>query len=241
MDRAENVKNLVNDQRSQALSTGQLDRYWASPFGQLRLKRRQQLFREPFAAEKNVLEIGTGTGVIAKGFEGSDTFLVSGELNTFLLEHGVGLGNLKRDQVLSLDAHSLPFADNTFDGCFGNAILHHLDPVVALKEMCRVIKPGKSIIFSEPHMANPMVWAVKNIDWLGKKFEETPGETAYFRKQLADIAVEAGLEEVTVTPYDFCVGPSFLLPLVKGLEKFLERSFFKAVAISLLLKAKKSL
>lgn len=41
------------------------------------------------------------------------------------------------------DAHSLPFADSTFDCVFSYAVLEHLhNPFVALAEVVRVLKPG---------------------------------------------------------------------------------------------------
>src|ERR1700741_369822 len=41
------------------------------------------------------------------------------------------------------DCYALPFEDNTFDRIFSNALLEHLsDPVRALKELHRTLKPG---------------------------------------------------------------------------------------------------
>lgn len=41
------------------------------------------------------------------------------------------------------DVYNLPFTDETFDAVFSNAVLDHLrDPVAALREMYRVLKPG---------------------------------------------------------------------------------------------------
>ena len=41
------------------------------------------------------------------------------------------------------DIHEIPFADNTFDIAYANAVLEHLnEPVKALEELRRVLKPG---------------------------------------------------------------------------------------------------
>lgn len=58
-------------------------------------------------------------------------------------------------EFLLMDAHSLSFADNTFDAVYGGGILHHLDYRVALPECNRVLKPGGVCVFGEPLRLNP--------------------------------------------------------------------------------------
>lgn len=53
------------------------------------------------------------------------------------------------------DAHRTPFDDAAFDLVVGRAILHHLDMDRALKEICRILRPGGSAIFVEPLGDNP--------------------------------------------------------------------------------------
>ncbi len=49
------------------------------------------------------------------------------------------------------DCYSLPFEDASFDRVFSNALMEHLtDPVRALREMLRVLKPGGVIGVSSP-------------------------------------------------------------------------------------------
>lgn len=48
----------------------------------------------------------------------------------------------------------LPFADNSFDAVWGNAILHHLDLPRAARELRRVLKPGGVAVFAEPWGGN---------------------------------------------------------------------------------------
>jgi SAM-dependent methyltransferase len=49
------------------------------------------------------------------------------------------------------DAHRLPFADASFDVVTCQTVLIHVnDPVAALREMARVVKPGGAVICAEP-------------------------------------------------------------------------------------------
>ena len=51
-------------------------------------------------------------------------------------------------QVMS--AYSMAYSDEVFDTVYGNAVLHHLDLGIAMKEIWRVLKPGGKAIFCEP-------------------------------------------------------------------------------------------
>jgi SAM-dependent methyltransferase len=54
---------------------------------------------------------------------------------------GVDYSNASAD--LLVDAHSMPFSDNSFECVFSYAVLEHLRcPVIAIKEIERVLRPG---------------------------------------------------------------------------------------------------
>jgi SAM-dependent methyltransferase len=49
------------------------------------------------------------------------------------------------------DAHALPFPDASFDGCWADRVLQHLEhPQGALSELVRVTKPGGRIVVADP-------------------------------------------------------------------------------------------
>ncbi len=49
-----------------------------------------------------------------------------------------------------VDAKSLPYPDNTFDGLISNSIVHHIhDSLTALKEMGRVMKPTGVVLIRD--------------------------------------------------------------------------------------------
>ena len=56
-----------------------------------------------------------------------------------------------------MDAHSLDFSDECFDIVVGRGILHHLDLMVSLEEIHRVLKKGGMALFQEPLAANPLL------------------------------------------------------------------------------------
>lgn len=73
-----------------------------------------------------------------------------------------------------MDAHSLEFEDNTFDVVTGFAILHHLDFRLALKEVYRVLKPGKRALFIEPLGNNPIFRIARFLTPNARTIDERP-------------------------------------------------------------------
>jgi SAM-dependent methyltransferase len=67
------------------------------------------------------------------------------------------------------NAHVLPFADQSFERIWGNAILHHLDMEKAGRELHRVLRPGGIAVFCEPWGGNPLVnFARRGLPYVGK-------------------------------------------------------------------------
>jgi len=64
-------------------------------------------------------------------------------------------------QTVGTDVRCLPFADGTFDGIVSNSTLDHFksldDLVISLKELYRVLKPGKEMILTLDNLANPVI------------------------------------------------------------------------------------
>lgn len=55
------------------------------------------------------------------------------------------------------DAMALDFPDDSFDVVYTANTLHHVEPLIALREMWRVAKPGGKICFWEPLRHNPFI------------------------------------------------------------------------------------
>ncbi|HEY1859915.1 MAG TPA: class I SAM-dependent methyltransferase [Gemmataceae bacterium] len=82
------------------------------------------------------------------------------------------------------DGARLPFADESFDRVWGNAILHHLDLQRAGRELRRVMRPEGIAVFCEPWGENPFVnFARRRLHYPGK--ERTPDELPLRRRDLA--------------------------------------------------------
>lgn len=100
------------------------------------------------------------------------------------------------------DAHHLPFADGTFDGCRVERVLQHLaDPQQALLEMARVTRSGGRVVASEPD------WGMFAVDADDRAVTRAVLDhfcgrvrNGWMGRQLPRLFLGAGLADVRVEP-----------------------------------------
>lgn len=95
---------------------------------------------------ERVLDVGTGTGHTALAFAPHVAEVVGVDFTAAMLEQAVrlaaerGVGNVRFDEG---DAMQLPYEDDSFDVVTCRVCAHHFaDPVAAVRETARVLKPG---------------------------------------------------------------------------------------------------
>ena len=152
-----------------------------------------------------VLDIAGGTGDLALAFSkkvGSTGRVVHTDINQAMLSVG-------RDRLINLgvvlptlvcDAEQLPFPDNHFDlvsVAFGLRNMTHKD--VALREMCRVLKPrGRLLVLEFSKVAKPLE---KAYDWysfsvLPRLGKLVAGDDASYRYLAESIRMHPGQDEL---------------------------------------------
>jgi len=98
--------------------------------------------------DDNVLDVGTGSGVVADALLPFVNRVVGLDFSLDMLSKGKWGG---RKIFVVADARKMPFADKTFDLASIRSVLHHItpSPLPALKEVHRVLKNGGRIVVSE--------------------------------------------------------------------------------------------
>ena len=115
------------------------------------------------SAHGNVLEIGFGTGLNLPHYPHAVTSLTALDPATLLpkkVARRISRGSLPVELV-RLSAETLPFEDGRFDSAVSTWTLCTIpDPVAALREVRRVLKPGGTYVFLE-HGRSDDAWVAK--------------------------------------------------------------------------------
>lgn len=127
----------------------------------------------------------------------------------------VNVGPFPNVEVVA-DAHQLPYADNSVDAIFCEAVIEHLNrPVKAVQEMFRVLKPGGQVF-----AATPFLQAYHGYPHHYQNFTLT-GHQFLFTAQGFEL-IDSGT----------CVGPIYTMFNLSS--KFIRYFFPKVVALPLL-------
>lgn len=98
---------------------------------------------ERFGTNKDILEVGCGTGLIMQRVAHFARSVQGVDLSSGMLDHAKKRGLT----VQQASATELPFADASFDVCYSFKVLAHIPPIEqALAEMARVTRPGGMIL-----------------------------------------------------------------------------------------------
>ncbi len=110
-----------------------------------------------------VLDVATGTGLVARELAPRNLRVVGLDQSPSMLRHGVAAARerdlAERIRFVGGRAERLPFPDETFDAVTSTYLLRYVeDPAATLAELARVLRPGgvmAALEFHEP----PAAWA----------------------------------------------------------------------------------
>jgi ubiquinone/menaquinone biosynthesis C-methylase UbiE len=173
---------------------GQWDSLRAGYFGEaVREAAIRKAFLRPDLA---VADVGAGTGFMTAGLAPRVRWVYVLDGSPAMLE--VARQNLKDYANLvfqQADALSLPLPEESMDAVFANMVLHHIpDPLAAIREMVRVLRPGGRLIITDMD-SHPYAWLKDEMADVWQGFE---------RPQVRKWLQEAGLVNLIVD----CTGQS---------------------------------
>lgn len=174
---------------------------WSGRVGALRWERRRKMLLGELKPGQRVLEVGCGTGLLTVEAVKTKAKIYTLDVSHELLLQAKKKKEAKKAAFSCTSAYELGFMDKSFDFVIGMSVLHHLDIDRALKEFSRVLKDGGRIIFSEPNMLNPHIFAERF--FFRERFHNSPDETAFVRFLLKRKMKEHGFKDIIIQPFDF--------------------------------------
>jgi ubiquinone/menaquinone biosynthesis C-methylase UbiE len=142
--------------------------------------------------EMVVADVGAGTGFVTAGLAPLVHKVHVLDGSTAML--AVARNNLAQFQNIEYhvsDAESLQLADGSVDAAFANMYLHHcVDPLAAIREMTRILKPGGRLIITDME-AHPYTWLKEELTDVWQGFEQS---------QLHQWFTQAGLVNLIIGP-----------------------------------------
>ncbi len=178
----------------------------------------------PLAQDRDVLELGCGTGLIMDRITDSCRSLVGMDLSSGMLAKAAGRGH----QVVQGSVEHLPFADETFDLVYSFKVLAHVEPIQqAMQEAARVLRPGGYLVadFYNPVSFRGVAKAILPAGQVGNKTREADVYTRFDRPEDILSYLPDQLEPVTfkgvrvLTPWARILDIPGVTPVVTRIER----------------------
>lgn len=147
-----------------------------------------------------VLDLGGNTAGEATILQQRGYHIVVGDINEVALDvsrQRVEKFGLIKPHYAALDAHHLPFKDDSFSAVTVVEALHHFfDYDKALSEIFRVLKPGGKLLSFEPNALNPLRRASEVRDRFRGSIEKS-----FYIPQLEKLCLKAGFATARAAAY----------------------------------------
>ena len=197
---------------------------------------------------KDVLDFGCGIGNFTKKvINFNPKKIVAVDISEEAIKKAKNNSNLnsKNIEYRVENCEDLSLNSDSFDIAYGSGILHHLNLNKSLYELKRILKKDGKIIFIEPMATNPIINLYRKFTPNARTSDEHPfklSDIEFIKSLFANVEVKY-YGFLTLVCFLFYKEPerSNLFRILKKMdEKILNSRYFKFLAWSVLIKAKKS-
>jgi SAM-dependent methyltransferase len=184
----------------------------ASDYSQFRVGFPQAFFTrltQQIGETATALDIGTGTGTLARGFAGAGYDVTGLDPSRALLDEAAALSRADGVKVRYIEgkAEALPFPDETFDLVTAGQCWHWFDRPLAAREAMRVLRPGGALVIAHfdwlPLLGN-VVAATEDLILEFNPGWTMSGTTGIYPHWLTDMAA-AGFKALETASFDVSV------------------------------------
>jgi ubiquinone/menaquinone biosynthesis C-methylase UbiE len=126
---------------------------------------------------KVLLDLGCGAGENSVYFSKLGAKCVASDYSPGMVETALKLAEVNGVKVEGrvINAMDIDYPDNTFDIVYAANLLHHIpDPLMTIREIHRVLKPGGKMCFWDPLRHNPVINVYRRIATEVRTEDEMP-------------------------------------------------------------------
>jgi ubiquinone/menaquinone biosynthesis C-methylase UbiE len=126
---------------------------------------------------KMLLDLGCGAGENSVYFSLKGARCTATDYSPRMVEQALRLAAANGVQIegRTMNAMDIEFPDNTFDIVYAANLLHHVpEPLTALREIHRVLKPGGKLCFWDPLRHNPVINVYRRVATEVRTKDEMP-------------------------------------------------------------------
>lgn len=158
--------------------------------------------------QKQILEIGCAAGELAAYLAAQTRAQVTGiDLSPQFIAEAIHRYPAPNLRFLVADLAKTPPAParTGYHAIIGNGILHHLRPQLrqVLPALGRLLAPGGRLVFWEPNLRNPYIYAIFSFAPLRRLAKLEPDEMAFTAAFIRTELRAAGFRSTQVVPRDF--------------------------------------
>jgi 2-polyprenyl-6-hydroxyphenyl methylase/3-demethylubiquinone-9 3-methyltransferase len=106
----------------------------------------------------SLLDLGAGDGHMAPVFEHLGYRVTCVDIDPAAVTKA---SRRPATSVVNADAQHLPFASGSFDAIYSNSVFQYVDRAAALAEVCRVLRPGGTLVAVENLYGSPFARLVR--------------------------------------------------------------------------------
>jgi ubiquinone/menaquinone biosynthesis C-methylase UbiE len=151
-------KKMISSLKNEYINTDAVNKYNTDDGYKIKVDDIK-FFIEKYKSDGYILDIGSNTCGESENLFHFGHKMVATDINEIALSYSkIRSKKFRNEQMdyFAIDAHKMPFKNETFDKVIAYEMLHHMEKIdVALKEMFKVLKNGGYFFTVEPYAYNP--------------------------------------------------------------------------------------
>jgi ubiquinone/menaquinone biosynthesis C-methylase UbiE len=218
-------KKMISSLKNEYINTDAVNKYNTDDGYKIKVDDIK-FFIEKYKSDGYILDIGSNTCGESENLFHFGHKMVATDINHIALSYSKIRSKKFRDEQMdyfAIDAHKMPFKDETFDKVVAYEMLHHMEKIdIALKEMFKVLKKGGYFFTVEPYAYNPY----RRISEVRDYFRGTI-EKSFSVRKLKKLFIKNGFEIIELKKISFTYPEQKISASKTKIRKFLKRLYSK--------------